>query len=68
MSDHYKYQYFERIDTLVENLNDRFQQEIIEILPDIEIFFIYCLKTSSLVNEPIFDELLSSAGIVHFQD
>ena len=68
MNDHYKHQYFECIDTLAKNLNDKFQQEIIEILPDIEIFFIYCLKTSSLVNEPIFDELLSSTGMVHFQD
>ena len=68
VSEHYKYQYYECIDTLVTNLEDRFDQETIKILSGVEEFFIHCLKSPNSVNEEAYDELLSSAGMVQFQD
>ena len=68
VSEHYKFQYCECIGTLAVNLDDRFQQETIKILSDVETFFAHCLKLRDSMNEQACDELLSSAGIVCFKD
>ena len=68
VSEHYKHQHCECIDTLVANLDDRFQQDTIEILSGVEEFFIHCLKSPNAVNEEVYDDFLSSAGMVHFQE
>ena len=65
---YYRQLYYECIDSPVSNLRDRFDQETIYLLSDVETLFVFALNNASNLSTTEYDEKLGLKGVLHFSD
>ena len=60
--------HYECLDTLIQNLNNCFEQDAILLLIDAEDLFAYSLHDSENLNACEWEQKLKSPGVSHFSD
>ena len=66
VKSHYRRLYYEAIDTLIENMHDRFNQDTMSLLEHVEDFFVYCLKDVCNLYSPVHEEKIRLPGMNNF--